>query len=332
MAAYIPTLQGFAKFTASTCAGLLAIVAGALYVGQTYMIYPSFVPPGSRESVATPLDYHIPYDDLELVAADGVKVKAYLMKQRKEDRYDSRALDNLEVAAREKQTDDEYAKTRPTVLFFHANAGNVGHRIPYARIFYSRMRCNVIMLSYRGYGLSEGKPSEKGIRMDAQATLNYVLSHPVLKSTKLIYYGQSIGGAVAIDLASRNPSNVHALILENTFLSIPLVAKQVMPYVTPFLFLCTERWRSDRAIKLVPSSTHILLLSGLEDELVPPSHMKSLWNTVTQGGKERRAWAEFEFGNHNNTCLQPGYWQRVMEFVKEITSDPSSKDDLDDDL
>lgn len=124
-----------------------------------------------------------------------------------------------------------------------------------------------------------------------------------------------------------------------------------MPYVTPFLFLCTERWRSDRAIKLVPSSTHILLLSGLEDELVPPSHMKSLWNTVTQGGKERRAWAEFEFGNHSvyvslsarpfkltsgvcadNTCLQPGYWQRVMEFVKEITSDPSSKDDLDDDL
>ncbi|KAF9511673.1 hypothetical protein BS47DRAFT_1330806 [Hydnum rufescens UP504] len=247
------------------------------------------------------------------------------MKQRREllDRNSASPPSDLKVAANEKQTDDEYASSRPTVLFFHANAGNVGHRIPYARIFYTRMRCNVIMLSYRGYGLSEGKPTEKGIRMDAQATLDYVLSHPVLQSTKLIYYGQSIGGAVAIDLASRNPSNVHALILENTFLSIPLVAKQVMPYVTPFLFLCTEKWRSDRAIKLVPSSTHILLLSGLEDELVPPSHMKSLWNTVTQGGKERRTAEGVPTDSGilaDNTCLQPGYWHSVEEFVRGIAS------------
>lgn len=56
----------------------------------------------------------------------------------------------------------QVARKSPTVIIFHANAGNVGHRLPIAKLFYERMQCNVFMLSYRGYGLSEGKPSEAG--------------------------------------------------------------------------------------------------------------------------------------------------------------------------
>ena len=56
----------------------------------------------------------------------------------------------------------QFIASRPTVLMFHGNGGNHGHRIPLAKIFYMRMRCNVFMLSYRGYGLSDGSPSEKG--------------------------------------------------------------------------------------------------------------------------------------------------------------------------
>ncbi len=72
------------------------------------------------------------------------------------------------------------------------------------------------MLSYRGYGLSTGQPSEAGIRIDAQTTLDYIKEHPILKSTILVAYGQSLGGAVAVDVTQRNPKHVHALILENT--------------------------------------------------------------------------------------------------------------------
>jgi pimeloyl-ACP methyl ester carboxylesterase len=73
--------------------------------------------------------------------------------------------------------------------------------------------------NYR-YGLSEGKPNEKGIRMDAQTALDYIRSHPVLEKTKVVLYGQSIGGAVAVDLASNNPDRIEGIILENTFLSL----------------------------------------------------------------------------------------------------------------
>lgn len=92
------------------------------------------------------------------------------------------------------------------------------------------------MLSYRGYGLSEGSPDEKGLKIDAQVynrcvnhfllnifnqtMLDYVREHPILKDTPLIAYGQSIGGAVAIDLVSRNEHSFSGLMLENTFLSL----------------------------------------------------------------------------------------------------------------
>lgn len=70
------------------------------------------------------------------------------------------------------------------------------------------------------YGKSEGKANEKGIRNDAQLALDYVTSHPLLEKTKVVLYGQSIGGAVAADLAARNPDRIAGLIIENTFLNL----------------------------------------------------------------------------------------------------------------
>lgn len=91
---------------------------------------------------------------------------------------------------------------------YHANAGNMGHRIPLAKAFWHALEYNVVMLSYRGYGLSQGSPSEKGMRIDAQTMLDHVKAHPILKHTPIIVYGQSIGGCVSIDVASRNSDKV----------------------------------------------------------------------------------------------------------------------------
>lgn len=76
------------------------------------------------------------------------------------------------------------------------------------------------MLSYRGYGKSEGSPTEKGLRIDSQTLLDFVREHEILKDTPLVAYGQSIGGAVAIDLVSRNEDSFSGLMVENTFLSV----------------------------------------------------------------------------------------------------------------
>ena len=108
------------------------------------------------------------------------------------------------------------------MLMFHGNAGNIGHRLPIARVLATDLGCNVLMLQYRGYGKSTGTPDEKGINIDAQTGFDYLRSRDDLKDTKIVIYGQSIGGAVGIKLAMENHErDVAGLILENTFLSIP---------------------------------------------------------------------------------------------------------------
>lgn len=109
-----------------------------------------------------------------------------------------------------------------TVIMFHGNAGNIGHRLPIAKVLANDLYCNVFMLQYRGYGLSTGNPNEAGITIDAQTGLDFVLQRDDLKNTRIVLYGQSLGGAVSIKLAAQNKgeASIAGIILENTFLSI----------------------------------------------------------------------------------------------------------------
>jgi len=309
----------------------VAVGAGLLYYGQNWLIYPAGFPAGSRTEVPLPTDFGLNYEDLNLYTPDGFTLRSYLMRQRKQLGHHQEGL----VDTHESQTDDEFAATRPTILMFHGNGGNHGHRIPLAKVFYLKMRCNVLMLCYRGYGLSDGTPSEKGLRLDAQTALDYVVSDSSLSKTPIILYGQSIGGAVAIDLASRNPSLIRALIVENTFTSLPALIPTALPLLSPFSFLCHQKWDSAHKIPLIPRKTPMLLLSGLRDEIVPREHMQALWEVVgrRQGaqveegteeeeatkegkvGEGRSKFVEFEKGTHNDTCVQEGYWVAVAEFV-----------------
>ena len=94
------------------------------------------------------------------------------------------------------------------------------------------------------YGLSEGSPSEKGIKLDSQLALDYITSHPLLEKTPIILYGQSIGGAVATALAAANPGRIKGVILENTFTSLAAVAGESMAVAKPYiaLGLLKDRW------------------------------------------------------------------------------------------
>lgn len=105
---------------------------------------------------------------------------------------------------------------------FHGNAGNIGYRLPIGKILAEDIGCNVLMLQYRGYGLSTGTPNEKGINIDAQTGLDYIRERAELRGTRIILYGQSLGGAVSIALAAKNlrDKDIAGIILENTFTSI----------------------------------------------------------------------------------------------------------------
>lgn len=331
MEEYLPSWSTVAKTSFGTAVVMVGGTLGALYYGQSALIYPSNVPQGSRTMVPTPSQYGMPYEDVDLVTPDNVKLKAYLM------------LNGYGHDDEKEEFSEARAMRRPTIFLLHANAGNMGHRLPLARIFYHKMHCNIFMLSYRGYGLSEGTASEKGIRLDAQTALRYIERHPVLKNTKVFLYGQSLGGAVAIDLASRYPALIHAVIVENTFLSIPKLIPTVLPLLSPVSFLCHQVWDSETRIRSIPSSVPMLFLAGKRDELVHPTHMMRLFELACEAQEgekvpavargevemtdsrrvdaeldvdgERRVWWECESGTHNDTCAQPGYWETVREFV-----------------
>ncbi|KAF9965281.1 hypothetical protein BGZ70_005127 [Mortierella alpina] len=290
MASYLPWYLSY-----SLAAAAVAILSGGalLYHYQCEIIYPANFPEGSRTHVAKPSQYNMPYEDLTLVTPDKVQIRAYLIKH----------------------TDDDLARRRPTILYLHANAGNMGHRLSIADVFYRQFGCNVFMLSYRGYGLSKGSPSEKGLRIDAQTALDYIKNHPVIGQTKLIAYGQSIGGAVSIDIVARNEDRFSGLIIENTFLSLPKVIPHVLPMISSVSFLCHQIWNSEHMIQQI-ATLPVLFLSGRRDELVPPAHMQELHRLLDTTGEV--VWREFPDGTHNDTCLKTGYFEAIKEFLAGI--------------
>lgn len=135
-----------------------------------------------------------------------------------------------------------------------------------------------------------------------------------MEKTKLFLYGQSIGGAVSIDLAARNPNRVDGLIVENTFLSLPKLVPRIMPYLSPFMFLLTQHWPSEASIQTLPPTMPVLFLSGSKDELVPPDHMVDLHKLCSSNAKE---WHELPDGDHNSTCMHRGYFERVHQFIQK---------------
>ena len=205
----------------------------------------------------------------------------------------------------------------PVVIFFQENAGNMAMRLPFLRALVRALGCAVLAPSYRGYGLSEGAPSEAGLRLDAQAALDHAFSRADLDPARVAIFGRSLGGAVALAAAAANRERgLAGVVVENTFLSIEAVAPALLPVLRPFLGpgkplgrLLRSKWRNDvEAAALAgggsgggngsPATTTtttttlplsppppVLLLSSLRDEMLPPAHMRQLWYALG-GGEE----------------------------------------------
>ena len=151
----------------------------------------------------------------------------------------------------------------PSVLFFYGN----GACMAYCTDIFDhirRMGANVIIPEYPGYGMSPGKPSESGCYAAADAGYDYLLSRNDIDPKKIIAMGWSLGGGVAIDLASRRP--IAGIITISAFTSMPDVAHQLIPWLPVSLIL---KYRFDNQRKLAGISSPILIIHGTQDELVP---------------------------------------------------------------
>jgi len=150
-----------------------------------------------------------------------------------------------------------------TVLVCHGNAGNISHRLGLCRTLLEA-GVNVFVFDYRGYGLSQGRPSEEGLYLDAQAAVRWLQKRGL---THIVAYGESLGGGVASELCLREKSA--GLILQSTFTSIPDIGAELFPWL-PVHWLARIRYETLQ--KLPQIRVPLLVMHSRTDELIGFRH------------------------------------------------------------
>ncbi len=197
----------------------------------------------------------------------------------------------------------------PAVLLLHGNAGDIAGRTPLAEGLLSE-GVSVLLLEYRGYGGSKGRPSEEGLHLDALAGWDFLLER-VADPNRITVLGRSMGGAVAARLAAnRTPG---ALVLESAFTSLAEMGKSVYPFLPRFLLVrleeafATRRWVRD-------AKAPLLVIHGSEDQLVP----LSMGREIYEAGKDPKEWFLVPGAGHNDVFWIGGgeYFRRIAEIAR----------------
>ncbi len=203
-----------------------------------------FIP--SRTEAFTPVSFGLSFEDVYFTSSDGVKLHGWLIK-----------ADNA----------------RRNLIYCHGNAGNISDRAGKIKSFHA-MGLNVFIFDYRGYGRSEGVPSEEGLYRDATSAFDWLSNRPDIGKFPIVVYGTSLGGAVAVDLASKR--NAAALVADSTFASAKDMARIHFPAVPSFIigadFNSARKIRSIKAPKLI--------IHSRTDEIVPFSQARKLFDAA----------------------------------------------------
>lgn len=201
------------------------------------------------------------------------------------------------------------------LLWFHGNAGNLAHRYPMAEDLL-RIPVRVFLVDYRGYGKSEGKPSEKGLYRDAAAAWRYLTEERRISPSRIILFGKSLGSAPAVDLAARvEPAG---LIVQSGFTSAPDMARTLIPFWPSFLL--RTKMNSEKKIRSV--SCPKLFIHSPADEVVPYRLGKRLY----EAAPEPKRFYEIPGAPHNETWLVGGeaYLDVLRDFIVRAAPPRSS--------
>ena len=238
----------------------------------------------SAEIVQTPLQVGLQFQDHFFTSADGVRLNGWFIPRR-----DARA----------------------TLVWFHGNAGNISHRVENIKLLHDRVKINVFIFDYRGYGRSTGSSSEEGIYRDGAAALGFIKQQLGVEAKNLIIFGRSLGAAVAAEMALRFPCQ--GLILETPFTSIRDMAKAVFP-VLPIGPLLQTRF--DVREKVAKVKVPLLVLHGDRDDLVPYEQGEK----VFAAARAPKEFYTIHGATHNDTYLVGGnaYFERLRDFIETV--------------
>ncbi|MBI5216663.1 MAG: alpha/beta hydrolase [Ignavibacteriae bacterium] len=194
-----------------------------------------------------------------------------------------------------------------TLLWLHGNAGNIIHRLDQLRRF-RLLQCNIFIIDYRGYGRSEGEPTEDGLYLDTVAAYDYLRTRNDVQHSKIFVYGQSLGTADAVDLATKRSCS--GLILESSLTNAKDMAKEMFPWFPIHLFI---RSRFDSETKIRSLHLPLLFVHGSDDDIIPITLGKKLFDSAN----EPKQFYEISGAGHND-CYVVGstvYMQLIKEFM-----------------
>jgi uncharacterized protein len=199
-------------------------------------------------------------------------------------------------------------KEHPVILHFHGNAGNISHRLDLIKRLLQR-KVQVFIIDYRGFGKSQGRPSEKGLYLDGLAAYDYLVKKESIEPENIVLHGHSIGAAVAVEVALKR--SVKSVILESAFTSTRDMAR-TMPLFFIFSPLLPANYNNlEKVTRLsVPS----LIIHGDRDEIVPFSMGEKLLASAT----EPKHFLRLDGAGHNDTYVVGG--KRYLDAVERFSA------------
>jgi hypothetical protein len=256
-------------------AGLLLIVVGIRLFEKSFVYFPPRFPQG----FPPPELYRLRVEDVWFTTRDQVKVNAWFLSAPHSDKV---------------------------FLWFHGNAENIGYGLDLLP-FYERLGVNILAVDYRGYGKSEGSPDEAGIYCDADAAYDYLIQERHIQPRNIIVFGHSLGGAVAIDLASRRQCG--GLIVQSSFTSARDMARRF--FRIPLLEYIPQS-RFDSLAKIRRVRAPVLIIHGRHDRTVPFSMGQRLF----EAAPEPKSFFPVENAGHNDVAEAGG--ERLLDCFKSF--------------
>jgi len=242
----------------------IVLVVASLYVLVRYLEKHSVFYPAKTIDIM-PDRFGMAYEDVYLTTEDHVKINGWLIKN---------------------------PSAKSTLLFLHGNAGNIGDRLTKLKFFHE-MGVNVFIIDYRGYGHSEGVPTEEGVYRDGRAALDYLRQREDLKGVPVILYGGSLGGAVAIDVATHDQAQ--GLIIDSSFPSAAAMSRIIYPMIPTFFM--DIKFDSESKVKSLAMPK--LFMHSVEDRTIPIAMGQRLFKAAA-GPKE---FVELT-GGHNDAHVE----------------------------
>jgi len=272
-------LRFFKQFLIAALAAVAFWTVLLMLFEEKFIFFPSDYPDGYYDDAKS-----VPnLEDCWFTAEDGVKLHAWFAR-----------------------SDSAHA----TLLMAHGNAGNLAHRLPIIKALRDA-GFNVLMFDYRGYGRSEGSPTEDGVYRDGRAAFDYLSQRTDVDSSSIILFGTSLGGAVAVDVATHRPAA--GLILEATFSNAKDVARIAYPFL-PAQFILRSEFDSEEKIRSIRIPT--LFIHGGEDNIIPVALGRKLYAAAN----EPKSFYLIPGADHNDTFWVGGaeYLQTIRSFARSL--------------